>query len=51
VPTIVVRFGFSTEPVESLGAAAVIDHYDALVPTLAALALAHVAIADPVAAA
>ncbi len=34
VPTIAVRFGFSTEPVETLGAAAVIDHYDMLLPTL-----------------
>lgn len=48
VPTIVVRFGFSTEPVEGLGAAAVIDHYDALVPTLATLAAAPVAVADSV---
>lgn len=40
VPTIVVGFGFSTEPVESLGAAAVIHHYDALIAALAALAVA-----------
>ena len=40
VPTIVVSFGFSTEPVESLGASAVIAHYDELVPLLAALPVA-----------
>jgi len=37
VPTIAVRFGFAVEAVEDLGAAAIIDHYDALVPTLGAL--------------
>lgn len=41
VPTIAVRFGFSTEPVETLGAAAVIEHYNALIPTLRALAAAR----------
>lgn len=37
VPTVAVRFGFSAEPVEGLFAAAIIDHYDELVPTLHAL--------------
>lgn len=37
VPTIAVSFGFSSEPVETLGAAAIIHHYDELVPTLARL--------------
>lgn len=35
VPTIAVSFGFSSEPVDKLGAAAVIHHYDELLPTLA----------------
>jgi phosphoglycolate phosphatase len=33
-----VRFGFNDRPVEDLGAAAIIDHFDALIPTLASLA-------------
>lgn len=37
VPTIAVRFGFATEAVEDLGAAAIIDHYDELLPTLTTL--------------
>lgn len=41
VPTIAVRFGFSAEPVDGLGAAAIIDHYDALVPTLSLIASAR----------
>ncbi len=39
VPTIAVGFGFSTEPVDGLGAAAVIHHYDALIPALRGLPL------------
>ena len=38
VPTIVVGFGFSSEPVETLGASAVLHHYDDLLPTLVRLA-------------
>lgn len=34
VPTIAVGFGFLLQPVESLGANAVIDHFDQLLPTL-----------------
>ena len=41
VSTIAVSFGFSTEPVETLGAAAVIHHYDELIPALAALGVAR----------
>lgn len=37
VPTVAVRFGFSVDAVEDLGAAAIIEHYDALLPTLRAL--------------
>ncbi len=43
VPTVAVSFGFSSEPIESLGAAAVIHHYDELVPTLMRLAIAPAA--------
>lgn len=38
LPSIAVSFGFLLEPVEEMGADAVIDHYDALIPTLAGLA-------------
>lgn len=37
LPVVVVSFGFSDVPVHSLGADAVIDHYDALLPALAGL--------------
>lgn len=38
IPSIAVSFGFLMGPVEELGADAVIDHYDALIPTLEQLA-------------
>ena len=38
IPSIAVSFGFLMGPVEALAADAVIDHYDALIPTLAQLA-------------
>ncbi len=38
IPGIAVSFGFLMEPVEALGADAIIDHYDELLPTLARLA-------------
>ena len=38
IPGIAVSFGFLLEPVEEMGADAVIDHFDELLPTLAALA-------------
>lgn len=38
LPSIAVSFGFLLEPVEEMGADAIIDHYDALIPTLARLA-------------
>jgi len=38
---VAVSFGFNDEPVASLGADAVIDHFDELVPTLARLAPAE----------
>lgn len=34
IPTIAVTFGFSDRPVDQLGAAALIDHFDDLIPTL-----------------
>lgn len=34
VPSIAVSFGFLMEPVEALGADAIIDHFEALIPTL-----------------
>jgi phosphoglycolate phosphatase len=34
VPTVAVSFGFLHQPVEELGADAIIDHYDELIPTL-----------------
>ena len=37
MPCVAVSFGFNDLPAHSLGAAAVIDHFDALVPTLLAL--------------
>jgi phosphoglycolate phosphatase len=37
IPLVAVRFGFSDRPVEALGADAVIDHYDQLLPALAGL--------------
>jgi len=41
IPCVAVSFGFNDEPVASLGADAVIDHFDELVPTLARLAPAE----------
>lgn len=40
VPTVAVGFGFLTQPVETLGADAVIDRYDELIPTLETLDVA-----------
>lgn len=37
IPCIVVSFGFNDVPVDELGANAVIDHFDELIPTLARL--------------
>lgn len=37
VPSIACRFGFLHQPVEELGADAIIDHYDDLIPALRAL--------------
>lgn len=37
LPFVAVSFGFSDRPVEALGADAVIDHFDRLLPTLAGL--------------
>lgn len=37
LPCVAVSFGFNDLPVQQLGAAAVIDHFDELVPALAAL--------------
>jgi phosphoglycolate phosphatase len=37
LPCVAVSFGFNDKPVEELGAAAVIDHFDALLPALAVL--------------
>ena len=37
LPSVAVSFGFNDLPVEELGADAVIDHFDALIPALAAL--------------
>ncbi|QLC24637.1 HAD-IA family hydrolase [Parasphingopyxis algicola] len=34
IPAVAVRFGFLTQPVEELGADAIIDHYDALTSVL-----------------
>lgn len=39
MPCVAVSFGFNDAPADALGATAVIDHYDALVPTLANLAI------------
>lgn len=38
IPSIAVRFGFLAQPVEELGADAVIGHFDELVPTLERMA-------------
>ncbi len=38
IPSVAVRFGFLHQPVEELGATAIIDHFDDLVPTLHQLA-------------
>lgn len=38
IPVVAVRFGFNDLPADELGADAVIDHYDELVPTLERLA-------------
>ncbi len=40
LPAIAVSFGFLHQPVEELGADAIIDHYDALIPTLEKIAKA-----------
>jgi phosphoglycolate phosphatase len=40
LPAIAVSFGFLHQPVEELGADAIIDHYDALIPTLEKIARA-----------
>lgn len=37
VPLVLVSFGYSTDPVESLGADLLIDHFDALVPAIATI--------------
>ena len=37
LPCVAVSFGFNDRPVQDLGADAVIDHFDALIPALAAL--------------
>lgn len=37
-PAVACRFGFLTQPVEELGAEAIIDHFDDLLPTLERLA-------------
>lgn len=37
LPCVAVSFGFNDKPVHELGAEAVIDHFDALIPALAAL--------------
>jgi phosphoglycolate phosphatase len=34
IPSIAVSFGFLHQPVEELGATAIIDHFDELIPTL-----------------
>lgn len=34
IPSVAVSFGFLNQPVEELGADAIIDHYDSLIPTL-----------------
>lgn len=39
VPLVLVRFGYSDVPVETLGADRLIDHFDALMPAIDALAL------------
>lgn len=41
IPSIAVSFGFLHGPVEELGADAVIDHYDELLPALASLSGCH----------
>ena len=38
LPCVAVTFGFSDRPVDELGASALIDHYDALIPALRRLA-------------
>jgi phosphoglycolate phosphatase len=40
IPSIAVSFGFLDGPADSLGADAVIDHYDELIPTLERLGFA-----------
>jgi phosphoglycolate phosphatase len=40
LPCVAVRFGFSDLPADELGAAAVIDHFDDLIPTLERLGIA-----------
>jgi phosphoglycolate phosphatase len=37
LPCVAVSFGFSDPPIHELGAAAVIDHFDALIPALSRL--------------
>jgi len=34
IPTVAVTFGFSDRPHDQLGATALIDHFDELIPTL-----------------
>jgi phosphoglycolate phosphatase len=43
VPSIVVSFGFLSGPIEELGADAVIDHFDELIPALERLGSTHAA--------
>lgn len=43
IPSIAVSFGFLLEPVEEMGADAVINHYDELLPTLATLGIRRTA--------
>lgn len=38
IPCVAVRFGFLHQPIEELGADAIIDHYDEFIPTLERLA-------------
>ena len=42
VTSIAVRFGFPNQPVETLGADHIIDHYNALLPLLRELGDSHV---------
>ena len=42
VPSVAVSFGFATQPVAELGADAVIDHFDELIPALERLGARHI---------